>query len=365
MKSTTSGRVRLLLMSVGSLVGTNVIECLDAIGREKFELIGLNSETEAANNFRMDVCYLSPRATERAALLALLDRLVDTHAPDLIIPLRDDDVVVLSHWAQGRSNARALVGNPAIAEAIRDKWASYEWATKSGLPFARSAIDPAAAARLRDEAGFPLVAKPRDGFGSNGVRMLLNDDHLQAVLAAGNYIVQECLDPPRILTAEDLRHGFPFWFAPVQVANPSTLCLLDEGGCEFLAAWVSEARCGAALRTVLIDAPPLQRLAMDFAQAAWREGWRGLLNLQTRIDSAGRFVPIELAGRFIGSTAALHALGAPVVGTVLQRFIPALDPGPTSPPQPGAAALKQVVTYSVPPGYRATLERSGIWRPPR
>jgi carbamoyl-phosphate synthase large subunit len=350
-------------MSVGSLVGTNVLECLETLGRGRFELIGLNSDPDAANNFRMDVCYLSPPASDRAALLALLDRVVDAHAPELIVPTRDDDVVALSHWAQGRPHARAMVGSPKIAEVIRDKWGSYEWASARKLPFARSAIDAAGATALRRELGFPLVAKPRDGFGSNGVRLLLTEEHLRAVLDAGNYIVQECLDPPRTLAEDDLRLGMPFWFAPVQVANPSTLCLLHDRGCEFLAAWVSEARCGAALRTVLIDAPALQQLAMDFAEAAWREGWRGLLNVQTRVDAAGRYIPIELAGRFIGSTAALHALGVPVAAVVLKHYIPSFDRSAALHPMPDAAALKQVVTYGVAAGHRRSLKDAGVWRP--
>ena len=362
MKSGAGDRTRLLVMSVGSLVGTNVLECLEALGRDRFELIGLNSDPDAANNFRVNICYLSPEASDRTALFALLDRVTDTHAPDLIIPTRDDDVVVLSHWAQGRPHARAMVGSPRIAEVIRDKWVSYEWATARRLPFARSAIDAAGAASLRRELGFPLVAKPRDGFGSNGVRMLLTEDHLRAVLATGGYIVQECLDPPRVLTAEDLLLGMPFWFAPVQVANPSTLCLLHDSGCEFLAAWVSEGRCGAALRTMLIDAPPLRQLAEDFGEAAWSEGWRGLLNVQTRVDSAGRYVPIELAGRFIGSAAALHVLGVPVAAAVLKHFLPSFDHAATTFPLPGAVAAKQVVTYGVPAEHRQSLRELGVWR---
>ena len=65
----------------------------------------MNSEAGAVNNFRTDVCYLSPRAVEEAALHALLDELVARHQPDLIIPTRDDDVVALARWAQGRSTA--------------------------------------------------------------------------------------------------------------------------------------------------------------------------------------------------------------------------------------------------------------------
>jgi hypothetical protein len=357
-------RFRLLLMSVGSLVGTAVLECIDALARNRFELIGMNSEAGAVNNFRMDVCYLSPPARQRQALLALLDDLVRRHEPDLIVPLRDDDVVALAHWAQDRDRARALVGSPRMAEVIRDKWLSYRWAADNGLPFARSAIDAQGVAWLRDEVGFPLVAKPREGFGSNGVRMLLNDEHVGVALDAGETIVQEAIDPSPMLTAEALRGGMPLWFAPVQPGSPLALCLLDDDGCRFLAAWWSRHVRGAALDTVLLQEPALEQLAMDCAQAAWRDGWRGLFNIQARRNAAGDFVPIELAGRFMGGTNALHKLGIPLASIVFRHFIDGFDlPAPVA-PLFDARAVKQVVTHVIRRDQEAALRDAGVWHRP-
>jgi len=361
MNAAHPGRFRLLLMSVGSLVGTALLECIDALGRERFELIGMNSEPGAVNNFRTDVCYLSPPARERQALLALLDELVCRHSPDLIVPLRDDDVVALAHWAHGRKDARALVGSVRMAEVIRDKWASYSWALEHGLPFARSAIDAAGVAQLRDEVGFPLVAKPREGFGSNGVRMLLSDEHVAVALAAGDTIVQEAIDPSPMLTAEALKGGLPLWFAPVQPGSPLALALLDEDGCRFLAAWWSRHVRGAALDTVLLQDAALERLVMDYAQAAWRDGWRGLFNIQARRNAAGEFVPIELAGRFMGGTNALVSLGIPVAGIVFERFLASFDLQATPAPMFDARAVKQVVTHVISQEQESTLRDNGVW----
>lgn len=354
-------RFRLLLMSVGSLVGTSLLEAIDDLGRDRFELLGLNSEAGAANNFRCDVCYLSPPARRRPALLALLDEVVGRHAPDLVVPCRDDDVVALAHWARGRGGAPALVGSVAMAETIRDKWASHQWAAANGLPFARSAIDAAGAARLRDEVGLPLIAKPRDGFGSNGVRLLLTDEHLDAALAAGGQIVQEPIDPAPMLTAESLRAGMPLWYAPIQPGSPLALALLDDDGCRFLAAWWSRHVRGAALDTVLLQEPALERLMMDYAQAAWRDGWRGLFNIQARRNAAGRYVPIELAGRFMGGTNALHKLGVPVAALVFRRFIDGCTLDAPTNPLTGARAVKQVTTHVVLAEQEARLRASGVW----
>jgi carbamoyl-phosphate synthase large subunit len=355
-------RFRLLLMSVGSLVGTGLLESIEALGRERFELIGMNSEAGAVNNFRMDACHLSPPARQRQALLAQLDQLVRRYDPDLVVPTRDDDVVALAHWAHGRDSARALAGSVRMAEVIRDKWASARWAAENGLPFARSAIDAEGVARLIEEAGFPLVAKPREGFGSNGVRLLLDERHVAAALAAGGMVVQEAIDPSPTLTATMLDAGMPLWFAPVQPGSPLALAMLDDDGCRFLAAWWSRHVRGAALDTVLLREPALQALAMDYGQAAWRDGWRGLFNLQARRNAAGEYVPIELAGRFMGGTNALHRLGVPIAAIVLQRFVPGFDLPVNIEPLYEARAVKQVVTHLVTGEQETTLRETGVWQ---
>jgi hypothetical protein len=354
-------RIKLLLMSVGSLVGTGLLECLEALGRDRFELIGTNSEPGAVNNFRMDVCYLAPKAVERAAAFRLLDDLVQRHAPDLIVPTRDDDVVLLAHWAAGRTDARALVGSAAMAEVIRDKWSSCAWAHKNGLPFARSAIDAAGVARLREAVGLPLIAKPRDGFGSNGVRMLLSDEHVRAALAAGGQIVQEPLDPPRVLTPDDLQGGMPLWFAPTQPGSALALVLLNDSGCRFVAAWQSSHIRGAAVDTRLLQDAALERLAMDYGEVARRDGWRGLFSLQARPNAAGQPVPIELAGRFMGGTNALHRLGIPVAAIVLREFIAGCDLMPLVQPDFDARTVKQVSAHLVPQAWERTLRDGGVW----
>jgi len=357
-------RFRLLLMSVGSLVGTALLECIDALGREHFELIGMNSEAGAVNNFRMDVCYLSYPAFQRRELLDQLDRLVHLHAPDLIVPLRDDDVVALAQWANGRDDARALVGSLRMAEVIRDKWTSYLWACENRLPFARSAIDVAGVAKLRNMVGFPLVAKPRKGFGSNDVRMLLSDEHIEVALATGDTIVQEAIDPSPMLTAESLKGGMPLWFAPVQPGSPLALVLLDNSGCRFLASWWSRHVRGAALDTVLLHDAALEQLAMNYAQAAWRDGWRGLFNIQARRNASGEYIPIELAGRFMGGINALHKLGIPVAAIVFGRFLASFDMQQAPAPNYQARAVKQVVTHVIPREQEFTLLNRGVWRRP-
>ncbi len=353
-------RIRLVLVSVGSLVGTAILECIEAIGRERFEVIGLNSDATASNNFRCDSCYVTPGVHDRDALLAKLDSVVARHSPDLVIPCRDDDVVALSIW-KTRTDVPAMVGSVAMAEVIRDKWKSYQWATSHGLPFARSAIDRDGIVALRADCGLPLVAKPRLGFGSNGVRLLFSDEHVANALYATDTIVQEAISPSPTLSPESLRNGIPLWVAPVQPGSPVAICLLDENGPQFVSITTSRHVRGAAIDNLMLDAPEFRETLMRYSAAAWQDGWRGLFSIQARLSTDNRYIPIELAGRFMGGTSALQALGVRVFERVLASYLPGYDSPSPSVPDFDLRVVKQVRSHAHRISDEQALARDGVW----
>ena len=72
-------------------------------------------------------------------------------------------------------------------------------------------------------------------------------------------------------------------------------------------------------------------------------------------------MPIELAGRFMGGTNALHRLGIPVAAIVLRRFLDGFDlPAPFA-PRFDARAVKQVATHVIGGEQESTLRETGVW----
>ena len=93
----------------------------------------------------------------------------------MIVPCRDDDVVALAELAEGHPEhrARALCGPSVLARMMSDKWLSFEFCEKHGLPYEHSMIAGAAApAEFVSRVGYPIIAKPRDGFSSQGVFLI-------------------------------------------------------------------------------------------------------------------------------------------------------------------------------------------------
>lgn len=66
----------------------------------------------------------------------------------------------------------------------------------------------------------------------------------------------------------------------------------------------------------------------------------------------------------MGGTNALYALGVPVAGIVLQRFIAGFDVPSVAAPRHDVRAVKQASTYLVRDGDVATLRDSGVWHAP-
>jgi hypothetical protein len=355
-------RYRLVLMSVGSLVGNGVLECIESLGRDRFEIVALNSEAAALNNFRADVAYLAPTSEDREAILGLLDTVLARHSPQLFIPGRDDDVVTLAHWKTRQPRATAMVGSVSMAEIIRDKWRSYEWCCANDLPFAASAIDREGANALVEQFGYPLVAKPRLGFGSNGVRFLVNQKHIDATLAGENYIVQAAIDPAPAMKPDALDAGLPLWFAPVQPGSPLGIALLDDNGARFVSTTESRHVRGSAIDNRVLDDAALRDVLMRMSRCAWRDGWRGLFSIQVRRDADGAWIPIEFAGRFMGATAPLQALGIPVVEEILATYIPEYERRCAVAPNYSVTVVKQIRTFLMHDRDVATLRREGVWR---
>lgn len=354
----------MLLSGVGSLVGTNVLESLQWLGRDRFCVIGINSVADAANNFVCDACFLVPPVVDEAGYQSALSAVVDEMRPDLVIPCRDDDVVAVARWA-ATSGVPALVGGAAIAEMMRDKWLTCQWAARHGLPFAESAVTPEAAHALHARWGMPMIAKPRKGDGSRGVRVLTRASQLDAVLAMPGMVIQPLLTPPEDLSPwlEDGRAGVPLWSAPPDRGHYSVQALVrPDGSAEVMAAAINVMVCGIAQHTRLERDPALVAVGLAYAQALAADGWRGPVMVQCRRLVDGQYVPFEIGGRFSGGTGLRDVLGVGEVARVLSAFLPGVVLDDARSGEVGDVALRCPQSVVLRAQQVSTLQATGRWQ---
>lgn len=337
---------KIVITSVGSLVGQNILDSLEG-RRHGIEVVGVNSTTAAAGNFRCDHAYLAPPAASEGDYLDRLSSILEVEQPDLVLPGRDDDVLALARLKEAnRLPASSLpVGPCRIARILDDKWASQQFAAARGLPFVEGALadDAAEVDRLLARHGYPLIAKPRDGNGSRGVRLVFDEAQRAAFANQSSCLFQPYLEPEReVLDWRDLtRDGTPLFHAPSlqQIACQANVGpggrLLD------VICTIVELVMGRLEKTYWLDDPQVAEVTRRYAETFAGEGWVGALNLQGRRDGSGTFSAFELNGRCTGGTTARLHLGFDEVGMLLDAFV-----GHKLPPRP-SVGRRGIVTKSL------------------
>lgn len=360
--------IRLLLVSGASFVGQNVLMAL-AGRRTQVWVAATGTEARDLALFDFDAAYLAlPTADSRRFEQRLLEVIADT-GPDLIVPCRDDDVVWLSDFAHRHAQTcpRALCGAVDVARILCDKWKSHEFARARGLPFVPTLVSaPTHAMRaFIARHGFPLVAKPRDGFASRGVFLLVNEDQVRAALARPNYMVQPFLgDHASVLsTLEGFdHHGIPLFFTFEGVKRGTQLLIAPDGSLAGAFCTRQRMRQGGSDRVEVDDDAVSNALARQCGAAFAAAGWRGPLNIQCLEAPDGSLHIHEFNGRFTGATEARRLLGYDEVALAIHHFLGRDIVQDPRAPDTFPLAVRVLTTRAPDAARLSALEHAGCWR---
>ncbi len=332
----------LLITSVGSLVGQNLLDCLEG-RRQGFRVLGSNSLAASPNNFRCDTVFLAPPVAEGSAWLDFHAALIEVEAVDLVIPGRDDDVLALAQLRAARPQManRLMVGSVEAAWLLLDKGLCAQFAHGQGLPFAPTVVGGTPEALAQAEALWrqygPLIAKPARGNGSRGVRLTLTREQVLAAANSPGWVLQPYLDPQPEwqALAEAWQLGLPLWSELPERSLYGAQFLIDPAGrVGEPFGYMATQTAGRPTEVAACDDPDLLAAAADFAEALARLGWRGAGNVQAKRchagPAAGRLQVIEANGRFTGTTHARCLLGFDEVGLALAQWLGRPAPAPHS-----------------------------------
>ena len=359
--------LRLLVLAAGTRVGQNILATF-AGRREQVRLVATTSVADEPGPFGYDTVHLVPE-TRSPQYEAKLLEVVASERIDLLVPCRDDDVLMVAALRERRPDlaSRILCGSVAAARAICDKAEAVAFSQRHGLPFAPTLVDaaPAQCAAFAREHGFPLVVKPRRGYASLGVFLVWNERQLVDAFAREGTVAQKFLGDPaafaRFREAVE-RDGMPL-FHTFQGTRHSIQAVIAPDG------RVADVMCillrsdRRRSKTVMADPEPAAREIGGRCAAAFAaEGWRGPLNIQCQKDERGRIMIHEFNGRFTGATLTRWHLGLDEVGTTIAAFtgrsIGAAPYVPTTAPR---EIFEFVEARGADPADVATLVREGVW----
>lgn len=330
-------KVKILLSSVGSLVGQNILDVLEHQSfyrRNLVELIGTNSIAENGNMYRCDRAYLVSNTNSPEFVNEML-QILSCEEPDLILCGRDEDTVSLAIILSELKDIACQMpyGEVKSVTIALNKWTSYQFCQKYDLPFAESFaigesgdIDALEAFIMR--IGYPLIAKPVEGFASKGVFFVRDFNEATHIAQMPNYMFQEYLGDPLRLKKyfSDMDTIVPlFAHAPNIFHHSCHTVIHPNGSIDPVFTSLNQHDSGVTMGFRKVDNEELEAITVRYANAVYGEGGYGPVTVQFRQDINGNWKAQEFNRRTNGNTFPRFLMGQDDIGLIVEALFPEFD----------------------------------------
>jgi hypothetical protein len=327
-------KVKILITSVGSLVGQNiqdVLEFPEFRRRELVELIGTNSIASSPNNFRCDKCYLVSN-TNTIDFINEIKYILKKEQPDLILSGRDEDSETLALLLHENDElpGRTPYGKPITLKYALDKGETSLFCKKHNLPFAETfclgksgGLDELAV--FAEKYKYPLIAKPIQGFASKGVFFVRKWKEVLEISNLQNYLFQEYLgDATKLEKYFTQMDGLTplFAHAPNIFHHSCHTVIAPDGTFDEIFISRNEHDSGVTVGFKRVFDPELEELTSQFARAIYKEGGYGPFTVQFREDKNKKWKVQEMNMRTNGNTFPRFMMGQDDLGLIFQGVLP-------------------------------------------
>ena len=207
---------------------------------------------------------------------------------DLVVPTIDTELAIVAELAHAlaQRGTRAVISTPSVVALARDKLLTAEVLTRSGIATPRTVA--MSQLNLEDATWtWPLLAKPRHGSSSIGVRTITRDE-ARLLTPTSDLIVQEKLQGPE--------HTVNMFFDK------------DSRLTTVIPHLRIETRGGEVSKAETVRNPVLEEIG--WALSAVLRGARGVLSFQTMQVPSGAPAVLEVNARFGGGYPIAHRAGA-------------------------------------------------------
>lgn len=322
--------MKLLITSVGSLLGQNILDSIES-RRNLINVIGMNTIIENPRNFRCDTVY-HVNKTDSCNFEKDFITIIEKENPDFILPGRDVDCIFLSDIKSKYPEifgTKIPFGSSFIPRIMLDKHKSFLFCKKNQLPFAdtflyknKNSIE--GLNTFIEKHGYPLVVKPREGFGSQGVYFVLNKEQVKEATKDDDVLFQEYLgDPKEIFKYKNaFKRGIPLFFqVPEEKHYAAQTIIRPDGSFSEVFFTINTMVFGKNEYIEQLFNKDIEEMTYKFAKVFYKNGWYGPLNIQMKRDQKGNFKVIELSSRHTGSTSARALLGFDEIGILTDIFV--------------------------------------------
>ncbi len=192
-------KINILVLGVGGNVGQGILKALKISGLS-YNVVTACISPDSLGLYTGDKAYISPYASDKS-FIEWLVRVCNDEKIDFIITGVEEIIdAISSNYNEITCKTRAISVFSDIEQLGigNDKYLTCEWLKNNGCnypDYARS-DDQQEIIRLVNSKGYPLLAKPRRGKGSQGIVLIHNSEDLKRAAALPGYIIQEYIGDP-------------------------------------------------------------------------------------------------------------------------------------------------------------------------
>lgn len=173
------------MTAAGGIVAQGIIKSLKLANKtgkslSKYRIIATDMTALAAGLHRCDMGIVVPPASS-ADFVDSLIKISTEQDIEMIYVGSDEELLVLGKEKkriEDESGAKVVTNPLHVLITGRDKWKTFEFLRENNLQCATSAL-PEDSELIIQDFGFPLVVKPREGYGSLHVHVVKNNEELK------------------------------------------------------------------------------------------------------------------------------------------------------------------------------------------
>jgi carbamoyl-phosphate synthase large subunit len=277
--------VNVLVTAAGGIVGQGILKSLklsNKCGNSSviYNIFGADMNPLAAGLYRCNTGIVVPPAQSADYVEVIID-ICKSKAITGIFVGSDSELLILTaakERIEKESGAKVLSGPLEAISIARDKWKTYEFCKANNIHCAESAL-PQDRESFTREFGFPIVVKPREGYGSVHFRVVHNmtqiEQAISAIEAEGWHpIVQRYLaDASNDSSYRHIGNSSEFTTG-ITVNNTGKRVMSSVSINKIL-------KSGQTYKALIDDFPNVRRAA---EAAALRLGATGPINIQTKLE---------------------------------------------------------------------------------
>lgn len=315
-----NGKYCIAITCIGSGVGQSIIDSCN-LSELPLVTVGLGSNHFGYGAYDCTYMDYLPSIYSSEYVDKLIEKCLD-YKVDLIIPGLDDEALILAEKIQKLSEAglKIVVSSSELLRVIRDKARLDEvFSSDADIFFKSYSLSNIAEAVSSEKVRFPLIAKPRSGFASRGIEIILDKKDLNKI--NDTHIVQELAvpskeDPQRDFYLKQIQnHINP------QISEISIQLVMDKNG-NIMGKMASYNKLhnGVPIEITPFDNSQVWSEIDKLIPAFKRLNHRGPLNIQGRLTDYG-FRIFEMNARFTGITGLRAIMGFNEVESCIKDWL--------------------------------------------